>query len=120
MDVTVEDFEWDRGNEYTQPKSGSIYLVVHVTARNLGPGSVRSFGIFDFQVKDANNVVRDYEYLLDYEDCMLESVDLMADSVLTGCVTFEVPIDGRLDFIYAPYRYEGLTPGRYLDFVLRE
>ena len=35
------------------------------------------------------------------------------------CVSFEVPAQGSVELIYAPYKYEGLKVGRYLRFELR-
>jgi hypothetical protein len=119
-EVTVTDVEWYKGGSYDQPKSGSIHAIVHIQFQNNGPGSIRSIGSGDFQALDASGVVHDYEFLSATEDCRLDIVDLMAGGHLEGCVAFEVPEEGRIEFIYAPYRYEGLEPGRYLSFVLRE
>jgi len=120
VEITINNVEWFLQAGYSEPKLGNTYVVVHIKVVNQGPGSVRSFGPSDFQVKDANNVLRDYEYLSILRDtCWLDRVDLMKGAILEGCVSFEVPKEGLIEFIYAPFQYEGLEPGRYLSFVIR-
>ncbi len=64
-------------------------------------------------------VLRDSGWHPYYRECEMDSVDLMANGSVSGCFGFEVPISGELELIYAPYKYEGLEPGRYLSFKLR-
>lgn len=121
IEVTLDGVEYWEGDIFERPRDGSIFTAVALTVRNLGPGTVRGFGSADFQVRDANNVIWDSSWIFYLmEDCELESVDLLPEAVYSGCITFEVLSSGRLELIYAPYRYEGLTPGRYLSFLLRE
>jgi hypothetical protein len=119
MQVTLKSIEWLRRDTYDEPKSGHIFVIVQLRVANLGPGASRSVGIWDFQVLDANGAVRDYELTSSAMDCLLESVDLTVGGAIEGCVSYEVPDQGRVDLIYAPFRYEGLEPGRYLSFNLR-
>ncbi len=98
-----------------------MYVVVDLEIKNLGPGALRSIGLSDFQVKDAKGAIRDYTMLPSfYETCQIETVDLIANGSTEGCISFEVPETGSIELIYAPFQYEGLQPGRYLSFVLRE
>jgi hypothetical protein len=53
-------------------------------------------------------------------DCRLRDVDLTPNSRATGCIAFEVPKEGKIQVVYAPYHYEGLKEGRYLGFTIRE
>jgi len=120
MEVTLQGVRWSGGDKYSQPKVGNIYAIVDVQFKNLGPSTSRYVGMDDLQVLDANGrlIEDDYETLI--RDCDFETVDLIAGGSAEGCFLFEVPTEGRLELIYAPYRYEGLEPGRYLSFVLRE
>lgn len=104
---------------FQEAKPDHTFVVVDISITNLGPGSLNSIGSFDFQVRDANNALRDYTYLTETDNCRLELVDLMPGGSISGCVAFEVPASGNLELIYAPYRYEGLVEGRYLSFKLR-
>ena len=120
MNLIVKDVIWKTSDDYKEPKQGNIFVTVSIEANNLGPGSVRSFGMSDFQVLDENGILRDYELLPSTDDtCRLERVDMIDGAKLEGCVSFEVPKDGNIQFIYAPYRYEGLQEGRYLSFEIR-
>lgn len=120
MNLIVKDVIWKTSDDYKEPKQGNIFVTVSIEANNLGPGSVRSFGSSDFQVLDENGILRDYELLPSTDDtCRLERVDMIDGAKLEGCVSFEVPKDGNIQFIYAPYRYEGLQEGRYLSFEIR-
>lgn len=120
MEITVRDMKWLNADGYKKPKPGNIFLVVYLTAKNLGPSAVDSFGPFVFQVLDANGIVHDYDILPSTMDtCHLEYVDIIPNGALEGCVAYEVPKAGKLEFIYAPYQYEGLKPGRYLSFIVR-
>ena len=115
----MKSIEWLRRDTYDEPKPGHVFVMVHLRVSNLGPGASRSIGIWDFQVLDANGAVRDYELMSAAMDCLLESVDLTVGGSIEGCISFEVPDQGKVDLIYAPFRYEGLEPGRYLSFNLR-
>lgn len=119
VEVTVENVRFSRGQGYSTPKTGMIYVIVDLNVRNIGPGSVRGIGVFDFQVKDGNGAFRDYDYIQETWDCSLDMVDLAVGGRVSGCIGFEVPETGSLELIYAPYKYEGLQEGRYLSFLLR-
>jgi hypothetical protein len=102
-----------------KPKQGNIFVIVDVTIKNLGPSPMRSVDEYEFQIRDANGALRDSEYVRETDECQLESVDLTANGSMTGCMGFQVPMTGALELIYAPYKYEGLQPGRYLSFKIR-
>lgn len=119
-EVSVSNVRYSSGDGFFTPKTGSVFVIVDVTVRNLGPGSLRSIGPMDFQVRDGNGALRDYTFVADgVSDCELDLVDLTAGGTISGCVGFEVPDSGTLELIYAPYQYEGLQDGRYLGFQLR-
>ena len=121
MEITLSDVKWSKSESYKEPKPGNIYVTVYITAINQGPDVVRYFGRSDLEVLDSNGLIHDYELLSSTMDtCLIESVDIMPGGKLEGCVSFEVPNEGRIELIYAPYRYEGLKPGRYLSFIIRE
>jgi len=121
MEVTLQRVRWSGGTQYDQPKKGNVFAVVYVQFKNLGPSMSRSVGWGNLQVLDANGRLIDESFFTDLTDkCEFETVDLIAGGSAEGCFAFEVPAKGRLELIYAPYRYEGLKPGRYLSFVLRE
>jgi len=117
--VSVSNVRFSFGEGYSKPKRGYVYLIVDVTLKNLGPGSMYSVGAYDFQVRDANGALRDQDLLANTSDCRMDLVDLGAGGSISGCIGFEVPADGKLELIYAPYNYEALEPGRHLSFVLR-
>ena len=120
-EITLKGVRWLTEDQYDTPRPGNVYVVVDLEIRNLGPGAVRSFGLFDFQIKDPKGAIRDYTMLPSFfHSCQIETVDLVASGSTEGCASFEVPQEGRIELIYAPFRFEGLTPGRYLSFVLRE
>lgn len=116
--LSITNVEWFREYDYLTPKAGYIYLVTHLTIENLGPGSIHDFGPYNFRVMDENKALRDEAFL--NTGCRLDIVDLMPNGKISGCVSFEVPISGSIELIYAPYRYSSLEPGRYLSFVLRQ
>ena len=118
--ISLTGVRFDSGDEFSRPKQGYVYVIVDISVKNLGPNVMRSVGWNDFQVYDANGVLRDSEdWLPDTDDCWLEIVDLTPGGSVSGCVGFEVPTDGALELIYAPYQYEGLQQGRYLSFTIR-
>lgn len=120
VELTLQNVEWFTEDTYDEPKEGYIYVVAHIKLTNLGPGELRSVGLYDFQILDENGVVRDYEMLSKTIDtCQIETVDLMVNGKVEGCATFEVPLVGKMELIYAPYNYEGLEPGRYISFFIR-
>lgn len=119
IEVGVSRTRFLRQSGFQEAKANHTYVVIDISITNLGPGSLRQIGPFDFKVRDANNALRDYTFIMAAEDCRLEMVDLMPGGSISGCVTFEVPVSGNLELIYAPYRYEGLVEGRYLSFRLR-
>lgn len=120
VEVSVVDTRFLRADGYSQPKAGFIYVVVDLQVKNLGPGALTSISPLDFQIRDANGALRTETWLFDStSSCHLDLVDLMAGGSVSGCVAFEVPGTGKLELIYAPYRYEGLEEGRYLAFTLR-
>lgn len=119
IEVGVGGTRFMRQSGFQEAKANHTFVVVDISITNLGPGSLRNIGPYDFKVRDANNALRDYTLLLDTNDCRLEMVDLMPGGAISGCLSFEVPAAGNLELIYAPYRYEGLVEGRYLSFKLR-
>ena len=119
MEITLKDVEWSTGSDYDEPRSGRVYVITHLRIKNLGPGSSRSVSPIDFQVLDANGALYDDDYISAARDCRLDFVDLIVGGSIEGCVSFEVPTSGKVDLIYAPFRYEGMEPGRYLSFNLR-
>lgn len=119
MEVTLKSIDWLRRDTYDEPRPGHVFVVVHLRIVNLGPGASRSISDMDFQVLDANGALRGTDLVMAAIDCRLGLVDLTVGGSVEGCAGFEVPDQGRVDLIYAPFRYEGLEPGRYLSFNLR-
>lgn len=120
VEVGVSNTRFMKSSGYSEAKPGFTYVVVDVLVRNIGPGTLRSLYSNSFQVRDANGALRGDNGFIDaVSACRFDLVDLIAGGTVTGCVGFEVPETGRLEFIYAPYQYEGLQPGRYLSFVIR-
>lgn len=120
VEVTLKDVAWLRSEDYKSPKPGNIYLITYVQIKNLGPSALNFIGPSNFQMLDANGSLRDYELISSAMDtCYLDHVDLMANGSVEGCVSFEVPLEGKLELIYAPYQYNGLEEGRYLSLPVR-
>jgi Domain of unknown function (DUF4352) len=119
LELTVNDTKWLTSDGFETPKDGDIYLIVYLMALNLGPGSIQSIGPSDFQILDNNGVIHDYDYIYSAKSCVLDDVDMMSSGKFEGCVSFEVPRIGKLEFIYAPYKIDPLSPGRYLAIVVR-
>lgn len=120
VQLTVKDVEIDQGSSFSRPKPGFEYMIVHVLVQNLGPGSIHSLYTTDFQIKDEKGALRGDTFLANTRDCALDLVDLTAGGSVEGCIGFEVPKTGRLEFIYAPFKYEGLKPGRYISILVRD
>jgi len=117
--ISLNSVRFTSGGSFSKPKAGYIFVIVEVTVKNLGPSPMRSVGGYEFQVRDSNGALRDSGYVSEAYECRMDSVDLTANGSISGCIGFEVPIDGALELIYAPYKYEGLQPGRYLSFKIR-
>jgi len=120
VEITLKNIQWSTGEGYSQPKPGNVYGIVTVRVKNLGPSVSRFVGQLDFKVLDVNGRLIKDDYRTIIRDCDFETVDLIAGGSAEGCFLFEVPSSGKVDLIYAPYQYEGLKPGRYLSFNLRE
>jgi hypothetical protein len=120
LQVSITGVEFFQKDGFSDAKQGFTFVLVHLNILNLGPNTAYSMGTYDFHVRDENGALRDSEFFSEKgEHCWLESVDLMAGGTISGCIKFEVPAVGRLEFIYAPYKFEGLEPGRYLSFTIR-
>lgn len=111
-------FEGASRLDYDTPKKGYTYLIVDMTVTNLGP-SEQTIADYSFNVLDSNGRVLDYEYMGRVRDCNLDAT-LLAGGSTTGCMAFEVPTGGRLELIYAPFKYNQYAPGRYLKWVVRQ
>ena len=118
--VSLHSVRFDSGDEFSKPKQGYTYVIVDVTIKNLGPSAVRSIGEYNFQVQDANGALRASGWIPGTDDCIMDLVDLSVGGSVSGCFGFEVPIEGDLELIYAPYKYLGLEPDRYLSFNIRQ
>jgi hypothetical protein len=120
INVSVQDVRYLTKDGYSEPKTGFVFAILNISITNFGPGTVFSIYTSDFQMRDSNGALRgDSSYLDSTSDCGLDLVDLESGGKTSGCIAFEVPDSGRLEFIYAPYKYEALEPGRYLSFVIR-
>ena len=111
-------FEGASRSDYSTPKDGYTYLIVDMTVTNLGPNE-QKIADYSFNVLDSNGRVLDYEYISRVRDCNLDAL-LLAGGSTTGCMAFEVPKGGRLELIYAPFKYNQYAPGRYLKWVVRQ
>ena len=121
VEITLKGIEWLKEDGFKKPRAGDVYVVASLEIKNLGPGDLRSVGLPSFQVKDAKGAIRSYEMLPSTIDtCQFSIVDLVSGGSIEGCATFEVPAEGKVELIFAPFQYEGLKPGRYISFVLRE
>lgn len=118
VELQLNDVIFASADGMFRPTVGNIYVQVYFTVHNLGPSSLRGISSFSFQILDANGAVRNSTFAFS-SVCNLSLVDLVAGGRITGCVAFEVPTTGRLEFIYAPYQYGGLEPGRYISFPIR-
>jgi hypothetical protein len=117
--ISVNEVRYSTGDDFSQPKKGYVFVIVDATIKNLGPDPMRSTGPYDFQLRDAGGALRDTTFVPETRDCQMDLVDLGANGSITGCFGFEAPDTGSLELIYAPYKYEGLEPGRYLSFKIR-
>ena len=117
--ITLLKTRFSSGSGFSSAKQGYVYVTVWATIKNLGPGPMRSISSHDFQVRDANGALRDSGWHPHYDECQMDRVDLTPNGSVSGCFGFEAPISGKLELIYAPYKYEGLQAGRYLSFDLR-
>jgi hypothetical protein len=120
VQISLDRVRFRSGSAFLKPKLGQVYVTVDVTIKNLGPSPLRSIGPYDFQVRDANGALRDSSWHPYYDECQMDIVDLGPNGSASGCFGFEVPIEGPLELIYAPYQYEALRPGRYLSFIIRQ
>ena len=119
LEITVTDVKWLISDNYSTPKTGNVFLIVYLKAKNLGPDSAQSVGSLDFQILDSNGLVHDHDFLSSAQPCQLDYVDMLPNGTFEGCDAYEVPRNGKLEFIYAPYKNDPLSPGRYLAIVVR-
>jgi len=113
VEVTVTGISRVTPPTYRKTPAGKAYLAVDVEFKNLGPGAIRYVSRSTFGVLTSDGAVLSDEYL--GRDCDFKSADLQPGGKVSGCITFEVPDSGRVALIYAPYKYEGLKPGRYIE-----
>ena len=117
-EMTLLSIRWSQGSTYSPAKPGKVYLLANIRIKNLGPNSQRNVSSSMFKMLDVRGVLSDTTYSPG-DTCSMEWVDLIPNGAVEGCIAFEVPDSGKLTLIYAPYRYENLTPGRYLAFTIR-
>ena len=115
------DFRFESGNrnDYHTPRKGYTYLIATLEVINLGPNSYH-ISYLPFEVLAPNGNVLNSEYLGRIKDCYLDVTTLIPGGRVTGCVAFEVPATGHLEMIYAPFKYNQYSPGRYLNWVVRQ
>jgi hypothetical protein len=118
IEITLDWTEFPISAGFMHPSSGNVYVLSQLEVKNLGPGTLRNISQFNFQLKDGNGAVRNSTYIS--RDCNFPLVDLPAGGSVTGCVAFEAPATGSLEVIYAPFQYDGLKPGRYISFRVRQ
>ena len=120
LQIKLNSFRFEGASklDYHTPKKGYTFLIAEVTVVNLGP-SEKSVKDYDFNVLDSNGQVIEYKYMSRVRDCHLDTT-LLAGGTTTGCMAFEVPLNGRLELIYAPFMHNQYAPGRYLKWVVRE
>jgi hypothetical protein len=116
VELTVKSANRVPPPSYRKTPAGKAYMAVEVEFKNLGPGALRYVSRSSFDVLTADGAVLNDEYL--GRDCEFRSADLQPGGKVSGCITFEVPDTGRVVFIYAPYQYEGLKPGRYIEIEI--
>ncbi|RRR65642.1 MAG: DUF4352 domain-containing protein [Candidatus Viridilinea halotolerans] len=117
-EITLIQVRWSRGRRLSTADPGKVYALATLRVRNLGPHSQRNVSTTMFKALDVRGALNDAESYYG-DDCKMDWVDLTAGGAIEGCIAFEVPDNGALSLIYAPYRYENLTPGRYLSFTIR-
>jgi len=120
LEVTLKRIRFSHGEGFTRPRPDRVFVAVDLRIKNLGPGAVRSVSELDFQVLDANGALQGTTFTSFGRECDFRLSDLTAGGSVEGCAEFEIPATGRVELVYAPFRYEGLKEGRYLKFTLRE
>ncbi len=110
-------FEGASRLDYETPKKGYTFLIVDMSVFNLGPDE-KYIADISFNVLDSNGRIIDYNYMGRVRDCNLDAT-ILAGGNTSGCMAFEVPTSGRLELIYAPFKYDQYGPGRYLKWVVR-
>ena len=110
-------FEGASRLDYETPKKGYTFLIVDMSVTNLGPDE-KYIADISFNVLDSNGRVIDYNYMGRVRDCNLNAT-ILAGGNTSGCMAFEVPASGRLELIFAPFKYDQYGPGRYLKWVVR-
>jgi hypothetical protein len=97
-------------------RAGKVVVAVFVEVRNLGPGTMRSVNDSSFQAMDSAGALRSPIIV---GGCTFDWVDLVAGGLTSGCIGFEVPVEGSLELIYAPYQNRRMEPGRFISFRIR-
>lgn len=118
VDIVLREAQFSRGDQFSRPSSGNTYVLLYVTVNNLGPGTLRNISSYTFQMMDSYGAVRNSTWVF-FTDCDFPLVNLPAGGSVSGCIAFEAPSSGQLHFIYAPFQYEGMVPGRYIDMIVR-
>jgi hypothetical protein len=114
--VTLQKVSVKKFNNYLEAEEGNIIVIADVLMENPGT-EVAELGSGLFLAVDQNGVT--YDPWGAGEDCELDSyVDVFPGGKLQGCLVFEVPNDGWLNLLYAPYRIDRFNPERSLAWEI--
>ena len=119
VQVTVKNVRFNDGTEIDKPKPGYLFAVVDIIVLNVGPDAIHGISDGNFQMLDADGALHNSDLMSTPGDCRMDYVDLLRNGTIKGCIGYEVPKEGKLAFVYAPYQHEGLKPGRHLSFAIR-
>ena len=103
-EVTVSNVErnWDSGNQFVTPDSGSEFVKVQVTIKNTSDDQI-SYNTFDWKMKNSAGVIKDVDSTAFMVDGGLNSGELAAGGEVSGFLVFQVPTgDSGLVLQYSP------------------
>ena len=99
--LIVNEFNKTNGDTWNTPKSGHEYVIVNVTIKNDGEGTI-SYNPYDFKMQNSKGQITDICFTTIDTDTSLHSGELVSGGEVSGTLAFEQPInDEELVLIYS-------------------
>jgi len=117
--VTLLEDHFTNGSQFNKPRSGFIFLVAKLRVENLAYPDTLITSEYEFKVLDGNGALHGTSYVTEGYDCRLDTVEIFIGGKAEGCTSFEVPIEGSLSIVYAPFAVDQNGKGRSAIFKIR-
>lgn len=100
--ITVTNVERSQGGQYSKPKNGKEYVIVHVKIENKGDSNL-SYNPYYFKMQNSQGQQENYTITMGVnDDTQLNSGELIPGGSIEGTLVFEEPKgDNNLVLIYS-------------------